>query len=637
MKKAIDKFVYFIENTSINKLSVLVIAITLLVFSPTFFGHQFLTFDDNWYIYENENVKNLSWNALVKIFSNPHAGQYSPIGESFNSFVYFFFGKNATAFKLFALLIHIGNAVLVLKIFDKLSNNRKLSIFIALLFAIHPVQVELVSWASAIFRIAALFMFLATYFYLAYLESGKIKNFIVVILFYILALFTKEQAVLLPLALLFCNIVKKEYLLQKRIVVENLVLGCIAILYAVFTLKGVTAKNDFTSSQFTYFEKWNLFVETILGYTTNFLFPTNLSFSYPSIGALGTDPSAWIYRSMILIVFLAIGIFFSLKIKQFLWGSLWSIGFLSIALSFSFFSIREVFMADRYMYIAIIGMAFSLFYALFWIKSKSGTYGSIIYVITGMYILLLAALCFNRVGTFKNSKTVWSDAIDVNPNNYLAANSLGYYYRTQGDPNKALKYYKQSIAANNSYYLSHSNIGKVYYDQKDYDLALLHISKALEIQPNHKKGYENRAALYLKTNKLDSLVQDLNALLVYYPNNTKYLKEKAQTYFKLKKYSKAIADATELLTSIPNDPFPSYLIGHSSLLLEDYEKANLFMDKAITLKNDNGSYYFIRSVCRFKQKRIGDALKDAVQAEKLGYKVDNAYLSALVQEAKKTK
>ena len=93
-----------------------IIGISLLVFSPIFTASEFLTYDDNWYIYENENVINFSWQSIVNIFTTPHGGQYSPLGEVYHSLLYFVFGENARAFKICALLVHLCNVFLVFQI-----------------------------------------------------------------------------------------------------------------------------------------------------------------------------------------------------------------------------------------------------------------------------------------------------------------------------------------------------------------------------------------------------------------------------------------------------------------------------------------------------------------------------------------
>ncbi len=632
MNQWITKSKDYLENSPESKISFFLVIILLLVFSPAFFGHEFLTYDDNWYIYENKNITNFSWDALVQIFTTPHGGQYSPIGESFMAILYSFFGKNAALFKVSGVLVHTINTILIFNFFNYLSQNRILSIFIALVFAIHPVQVELVVWVSGIYKIATLFMLFGMVMYIKYLNSKKIKYFVVVVSCFILALLTKEQAVLFPISLIFINLIRKEYLFQRRVIFENVVLGIISITYALFTLRGVTANVSFIQKDYTFYEKFYLFIKAVVNYSSSFLFPFGLSFSYPT--AIAVDLNGWGFVLGIFIILLVIGVFFSIRNKKILFGNIWSIGFLSIALSFPFFSIREVYMADRYVYLAIIGMAFSLYYLLKWLVLKFERYKILIYSLTGAYILFLAILCFKRVSVFKNSYTLWSNAIQVNPDNYLAHNSLGFYYRTQGNNEKALDHYKKSISIYDNYYLSHNNIAKVYSDQEDYKSALFHVSRSIDIQPNYFTGYENRVKLYLRLNKPDSLVLDLNKLLSNSPNNIQFLKERARAYFKLKKYKKAIADASKLLSLVPDDPMPNYLIGHSSFLLKDDKKANLFMNRAIALDPKKAKYYFVRSLCRFRMNKHKEALKDALLAKKMGHKVNDIYISVLAGKVK---
>ncbi|NNC34870.1 MAG: tetratricopeptide repeat protein [Croceitalea sp.] len=635
MKNFLAAIPSFIDSKSNRFLMGALVLTTLLAFGPFFLGQEFLTYDDNWYIYENKNVINFSWDALVNIFSAPNSGQYSPIGEVFNGVLYSIFGKNATAFKLAALLIHILNATLVYTVFRKLFEDKKLAFFVAMLFAIHPQQVELIAWASAIYRIAALFMLVGIYFYLNYLRSQKKTHLLVVFVCYVLALFTKEQAVLFPIALLFVNLIKRRFLFQKRIIFENLVLGLLAIAYVLFTFKVVTAKNDFESTEYTLLEKCSLFAKAVVNYFQNFIWPTDLSFSYPAAKVVNFASSGLMMNIVLLTALLAAGIFFASKSKHFLIGHVWVIGFLSIALSFPFFSIRDVFMADRYVYFALIGMAFCLFQVLKWAVATIKGSQNIVYALTGAYLILLFGLCFNRVRAFENSRTIWADAIEQNPNNYLALNSLGYYFRSTGRNERALDYYKQSIAVNDAYHLSQSNIGKVYFEEGNYKEALKHVSKAIALQPNYKTAYKNRAAIFLKTKQWDLLIKELDKLMTYFPDDPLYLKEKASAYFQLKDYGKAIATAKSLETRDGQNAFAHYMQGHGHLMLKKYEEASTYLDRAIAIDQSNGDYHFVRSIARFRTNRVKEAYEDAKKAQSLGYQVNAAYMQLIGQQMNK--
>lgn len=623
-----------LQKISSQKIILSIILLSLLIFSPVFTGSEFLTYDDNWYIYENENVINLSWKSIVNIFTTLQGGQYSPLGEVYHSILYYLFGKNATAFKICALLVHLVNAALLFKIFDVLFKNRLLVIIVVLFFAIHPLQVETIGWISVIFRNAVFFMFLGYLFYIRYLDTFKKYNLIPVLVCYILAFLTKEQAILFPVGLFLIQMMRFQDFWNKRFIIEMIFWAVVALIFGLITIEVTkTGGPSIVNRTVSVYDKIALLSKTILAYTTNFLFPFKLSFSYPyPVGKSNISFLTICFAFGLLIL----GSFISFKDKIFRFGFLWILGFLSLGLVFSFFHLRDSFMADRYAYLAIIGYSLLLYWVLSLLK-KFFSNNLIFLGVLSFFVVSYAIVSFKRIPVFKNSKNLWTQAIEVNPENQYAYNSLGFYYRNHNKIDTAFVYYKKALKIDPNYYLAHSNIGKVYYNKKQYDSALYHVSKAITINPLYKRAYLNRAAIYSKTNKRDLYLQDLNKILNLEPGKIKYLKERARTYFELKQYDNAVKDATELIKLNPNDSFSYYLIGHSYLLQKSYEKANQYMDKAIQKNSKEGKYFFIRSLCRFRVGKTLDALNDAIMAKKAGFNVNESYLMGLIQEVKKSK
>ena len=355
----------FIEKKSDFHLLFFIIVLTFFCYVNIFFGHEFITYDDDWYIYKNKNVINLSWHSIVDSFTSVKKGQYSPIAEVYHAVIYFFFEKNPIAFKLFALLTHLLNVVLVFKLFRHLSSNRWLTIFVSLVFAIHPLQVETIGWLSVIYRIAVIFMLLGYLSYCKYLQSNYNWRYLaLVIMFFILALFTKEQAILFPIGLVLINLNKGTYLFKKRIIYENILFGLLAVTFALITVEITkTGGPSVIERQTSFFGNIALFSETIIAYFCNFLLPINLSFTYPYPLSFIATPMTYLrlFIALCIVVFATIT---CVKHKQYRFGIFWTFGFLSIAFSFSFYHLRESFMADRYIYFAIIGLAYTLFLVL---------------------------------------------------------------------------------------------------------------------------------------------------------------------------------------------------------------------------------------------------------------------------------
>ena len=148
------------ELYSNRVLSVVAIVVACIVCYASISGHEFITaWDDGWQVI-NKYTESFSWYNLKLILTDYYFGQYSPVNQFFYTLIYYFFGYNSTVFHLFCLLLHILNSLLVyfivrrllqMNIYRGLTVNKidYISFAVALLFAIHPLQVEVVAWISA--------------------------------------------------------------------------------------------------------------------------------------------------------------------------------------------------------------------------------------------------------------------------------------------------------------------------------------------------------------------------------------------------------------------------------------------------------------------------------------------------------
>ncbi len=625
-----------LEKTDSMKIVYSILIFTILVFALIFSSSNFLTYDDNWYIYENQNVIHLSWKSIKNILTSVQGGQYSPLSEIYHSILFAIFGKNATAFKVMALIVHLLNVSILFHILDNLFKKKSLVIFSALIFAIHPMQVETIGWISVIYRNAVLFMFLGYFFYIKYLDSEfKLKYLFPTLLCFVLAMLNKEQAILFPIGLFILSLAKLEKPVTKRFFIEMSAWFIISLIFGLITIQITkTGGPSLVDTGDSIFNKFALLSKTILDYSLHFILPSKLSFSYPYPNQ---NISNGVLSILIALIFITISSYVSLKNKIFRIGFLWTIGFLSLSLLFAFFHLRDSYMADRYIYVAIIGYAIMLHQFLDFLLSKFNK-DTLLIPIAIVLIFTLGIISFNRVNVFKNSKSLWSQAIKVNPNNKFAYNSLGYYYRNQSQLDTALVLYKKALKIDSNYRLAHSNIGKVYYSKKQYDSALFHISKAIKINPTYQRSYENRAAIYSKTNQTTLLLKDLNKIITFKPQSVKYRIERAKIFFKQKKYKKALVDLEIALKFDPNDHYTNYLAGHSNLLIKKNKNAINYLNRAIKLNTQKPDYFFIRANAFIKEKKYNAALKDFKKAKKMGYKVKDIQILAtklLADKAKK--
>ncbi|TPN81647.1 tetratricopeptide repeat protein [Aquimarina algicola] len=622
------------QKISFQKILIVITIVTIIVFSPIFIGSEFLAYDDNWYIYENKNVINFSWDSIVNMFSSPLAGQYSPLGELYNFILYFLFGENATAFKIVALFVHLLNVFLLFNILKNLFQDKVLVSVVTLFFAIHPLQVETIGWLSVMYRNTVFFMFLGYFFYFKYLNDNYKKyKLIPVVVCYVVAFLFKEQAILFPVGLFLINMHKFDYKWNKRIIVEMLFWGVITLAFGLVTIQITqTGGPSITGMKIPLLEKIQLFINTIFDYTYNYLFPNKLSFSY--LYALSQSGKS-VFKLTFTIIILCLGIFLSFKNKVFRFGFIWLFGFLSLSLSFSFLGMRLTYMADRYVYVPIIGYSIVLYSLILFIHNKFPKRNLHLWI-SLVFAISFAIFSFNRVSVFRNTKNLWSNVIDVNPNDHYAHNNLGYYYKTNNEIDKATFHYKRAIEIDATNYLAHNNLGDIYALEKQYGKAILHYSKSIKKKPQYKIAYINRANAARKIKNSELLISDLRKIIGFNPKNTKLRTVLIKDLFENKRYREVVKEAKEILKyDQSNNEINSYL-GRSYVYLKEYKNAKIFISREIENNKNNGYYLYLRSVCYYQLGDLENAFRDIARAQKIGYAVDKNYLNLMVSEAKKS-
>jgi len=196
------------EETSSNKSSImsgskrddwflcLILAIvTILAYQPAWHG-GLLWDDDN--CSTPRELRSLD--GLGRIWFQPRAtAQYYPLIYTTYWVQQRLWGDSTTGYHLVNLLLHIGCAVLVLKILRFLRvPGAELA---AVIFALHPVNVETVAWiAERKNTLSGIFALAATLFYLKFDESRSRRSYALAIGLFLLGLFSKTAIVTLPLA-----------------------------------------------------------------------------------------------------------------------------------------------------------------------------------------------------------------------------------------------------------------------------------------------------------------------------------------------------------------------------------------------------------------------------------------------------
>src|SRR5438309_4866437 len=170
-------------------------------------GHQFITLDDPTYIQENPMVnRGVTGAGLVWAFTTFYATNWHPLTWISHMIDCQFFGTNAGRHLLVNALIHAANTLLVFWFLLRTTRARWPSALIAALFALHPLHVESVAWASERKdTLSTFFGLLSLVAYVRYVEAPSISRYAWTAITLALGLLAKPMLVTWPLVMLLLD------------------------------------------------------------------------------------------------------------------------------------------------------------------------------------------------------------------------------------------------------------------------------------------------------------------------------------------------------------------------------------------------------------------------------------------------
>jgi tetratricopeptide (TPR) repeat protein len=273
-------------------------------------GHPFVH-DDVVFILQNPNIQR--WDNIADAFFCPSIPQffqgmvtpyYRPVLEILYRLEYQIFGFNPQGFHFFNILIHLLNGLLVYSLIKRLTLKPVMALALAGIFLVHPVQTEAVACISGISNLAcALLMLMSIESYLRCLEGVGWKKILwqfLSVFMFIAALFTKEQAVILPMICLFYEwISRKDHKISAML---GRWLCLLLVLMAYFYVRH-TLFGGFTTAIFENIGEFKLRMFSLARLLEMYLgllvFPTGLHY-YRSLDILGANAFSWIVLGAIL-------------------------------------------------------------------------------------------------------------------------------------------------------------------------------------------------------------------------------------------------------------------------------------------------------------------------------------------------
>lgn len=193
----------------------------------------------------------------------------------------------------------------------------------------------------------------------------------------------------------------------------------------------------------------------------------------------------------------------------------------------------------------------------------------------------------------------------------------GNAYLTKGQYDEALIYYKKAIEIDPNNALAYNSICFIYNKQGQYDKAIEYCSKAIELAPNKALYYGARAAVYWSKGQYDLAIADLIKAIKIDPNNAPAHRYICLIYEEQGQYDKAIEYCSKAIELDPEDAIAYNGRGRAYLKKGQYDLAIVDFTKAIELNSKYDMAYYARAVAYILKDNLILAKTDLIKAIQL--------------------
>jgi hypothetical protein len=417
-------------------LCLLLVVVTLALYNPVN-RHVFVNYDDDRYVTENPHVRDgLSTSTISWALTSTEQANWHPLTWLSHALDYQLFHLNPTGHHFTSVLIHAANAVLLFLLLVYVTGRAGPSLFVALLFALHPINVESIAWIAERKNVLSTFFFLATistYFW--YAQKVSWQRYLAVIVLFAFGLMSKPMVVTLPFVLFLLDCWPLGRIqgspvaaLQvgprplSGLIAEKLPLLALSAGSAVITMEAQQAGGAMRSTvQFSLGVRLENAVVAYAMYLWKTIWPSRLAPLYPHPG---DSLAAWQVAASMLVLAVITGTVLRFRAKRYLvTGWLWFLGTLVPVIGL--IQVGDQAMADRYAYIPVIG----IFVMIAWSAADLADahhVGLVPRLVPAACILLaLSVATYRQLSYWSNSYDLWTHALAVTDRNFIAQDNLG--------------------------------------------------------------------------------------------------------------------------------------------------------------------------------------------------------------------
>jgi tetratricopeptide (TPR) repeat protein len=661
----------------------LLIVLAILIVYWQVRSHDFINFDDPTYVTENNYVKEgLTADSIRWAFrlGDKEETYWHPLTWLSHMLDVQLHGLAAGRHLLTNVFLHIGSALLLFYILRRMTGVLWPSVIATLLFALHPLNVEVVAWVTERKSLLSTFFWmLSLLVYHIYTTRPGPGRYLLVLSSFSLGLMAKPMLVTLPLVFLLldywplgrlgpevndhpqsgwlefprqrrgkakarqcfkrgtCNRVQStRFVGQETIGGQRLVSRILHLTVEKIPFLLLSAGSIVVSSLSLH--RYDNFISlttvpldvrignalvSYVGYIKKMFLPYNLSVYYPYPKMI---PLWQLAGAVIILAGITVAVIRHYRMKPYLLvGWLWYLGTLVPVLGLVQAGLWPA-MADRFVYIPMIGLWIMIAWSAYEIvgQIRYKTFGVAVAIVV---ILSLMAATGLQVGHWKNSTVLFEQALQVDRNNALAHNNLGVALRKQGRIGDAIDHYDTALRLKPDYPAAHHNLGLALMRVGQIDEAVAHFKQALNLKPDFRIARKSLHTALAARQAMIEEIAEIEAALERTPENHELHYQLGNLYDRKGDRAKAIDHYHAAVNIRPdfsqalNDLAILYAVGG------DYDKALAALLRVVSLQPHNPIVHYAIASILARQKKVNESIDWLQSAVRNGFKDRNRIMT----------
>ena len=607
-----------------------------MVYWPVY-NYEFVKYDDDTYVTNNTNIQSgLDWKSVCWAFTAGYESNWHPVTWLSHALDYQLFGSWAGGHHLTNILFHILNTIVLFYVLMRMTGAIWPSVFVAAVFALHPLHVESVAWVAERKDVLSTFFWLLTMWaYIRYVENPRLRRYLTTLVLFVLGLMSKPMLVTVPFVLLLLDFWPLGRKISWRLLTEKIPFFICSFVSCVVTF--IVQRSSGTMADIESFGltiRINNAIVSYITYIIKMIWPSWLAVLYLHPG--DELPMSKVVVCGLLLVLISICFIYPARRYRFLAvGWLWYLGTLVPVIGL--IQVGEQGMADRYTYMTLTG----LFIIIAWSAKEfvpKWRYRNFILAFLAIMVLIASALTASRqLRYWKDSLTLFEHALQVSENNYImrsnyathlgrigrldeaieqfnellktkpdipeAQNNLGYaLLQTGGNTEEAIKHFVLAIKYKPAFPQAYFNLATAMKSQGKLEEAVSCYKQALEIKPDYVDAHMNLAITFNELKRFDEAIESCNRVLEFKPNNVIAHGYLGVALAAAGKNDEAMKEVRFVLSTKPNDAQMHCNLG---ILLERKGKTSEAIESyrtALQIDPNNAEYRHLLEAALKKQQ-----------------------------------